>query len=73
MAEFKGGIELISGLRPKNNGQFPLMQAQDVAFYEDGKEVRLTEKLELLKDENYQRKMAFSIFCGIIDYHNSIR
>ena len=51
MAEFKGGIELISGLRPKNNGQFPLMQAQDVAFYEDGKEVRLTEKLELLKDE----------------------
>ncbi len=31
------------------------------------------QELKLLKDENYQRKMAFSIFCGIIDYHNSIR
>lgn len=30
------------------------------------------QELKLLKDENYQRKMAFSIFCGIIDYYNSI-
>ena len=26
-------------------------------------------ELQKLKDENYQRKMAFCIFCGIIDYH----
>ena len=51
MADFKGGIELISGLKPKNDGEFPLVRAKDVAFYEDDKEIRLTEKLELLKDE----------------------
>lgn len=28
--------------------------------------------LEKLKDENYQRMMAFSIFCGIIDYYNNV-
>lgn len=29
------------------------------------------KELSLLKDENYQKKMAFSILCGIISYHNS--
>ena len=28
-------------------------------------------ELEKLKDEKYQRMMAFSIFCGIIEYHNN--
>ena len=27
-------------------------------------------ELEKLKEENYQRMMAFSIFCGIMNYHN---
>lgn len=27
-------------------------------------------ELQKLKDENYQRMMAFSIFCGIMNYHN---
>ncbi len=30
------------------------------------------KELSLLKDENYQKKMAFSILCGIINYHNCI-
>ena len=46
MAEYNGTIELISGITPKNNGTFPLVNAKDVAFYEDGKEIRLTEKIE---------------------------
>ena len=29
------------------------------------------EELEKLKDEKYQSMMAFSVFCGIIDYYNS--
>ena len=30
MAENKYGVELISGLAPKNGGEFPLIQAKDV-------------------------------------------
>lgn len=30
MAEYNGTIDLISGLRPKNNGTFPLMDAKDI-------------------------------------------
>lgn len=30
MAEYNGTIDLISGIRPKNNGNFPLVNAKDV-------------------------------------------
>lgn len=30
MAEYNGTIDLISGIRPKNNGKFPLVEAKDV-------------------------------------------
>lgn len=30
MAENKYSVELISGLAPKNNGSFPIVQAKDV-------------------------------------------
>ena len=44
---YKGSIELASGLKPKNNGDFPLVEAHSVAFYnEDGTEIRLDEKIE---------------------------
>lgn len=33
---YNGSIELISGLKPKNNGDFPLVNAQDVQVDEDG-------------------------------------
>ena len=29
------------------------------------------QELSLLKDEKYQKKMAFSVLCGIINYYNS--
>lgn len=40
MAEYNGSIELIAGLKPKNNGDFPLVNAPDVLM-PDGK--RLSE------------------------------
>ena len=55
MAEYNGSIELISGLIQKNNADFPLMEANAVAFYEevqldDGstaiQEIRLPDKLK---------------------------
>ncbi len=30
-------------------------------------------ELKLLKDENYQNKMAFSIYCGIMEYFKNIK
>lgn len=33
---YNGSIELISGLKPKNNGDFPLVNAQDVQADDDG-------------------------------------
>lgn len=36
MAEYTGSIELISGIKPKNNGDFPLVEAKDVLM-PDGK------------------------------------
>lgn len=36
MAEYNGSIELIAGLKPKNNGDFPLINAPDVLM-PDGK------------------------------------
>lgn len=43
MAEYSGSIELISGIKPKNNGKFPLVNAKDVQVDASGK--RLDEKL----------------------------
>ena len=33
---YNGSIELISGLKPKNNGDFPLVNAPDVQVADDG-------------------------------------
>lgn len=33
---YNGSVELISGLKPKNGGTFPLVNAQDVQVGEDG-------------------------------------
>ena len=45
MAEYKGTIELIGGLTPKNNGTFPLASAKDIQVDSEGKrlDARLTE------------------------------
>lgn len=43
---YSGTIDLISGLRAKNNGDYPLMDAHDVQTREDG--TRLDSELEQL-------------------------
>ena len=54
---YKGSIELISGLKQKNDLDFPLMEASAVAFYDpvldesglptgETQEIRLTEKIK---------------------------
>ena len=43
MAEYKGSIELISGITQKGGGSFPLASAKDIQVDDDGK--RLDEKL----------------------------
>lgn len=43
---YNGTIDLISGIRPKNNGTFPLMDAHDVQTQEDG--TRLDAELTAL-------------------------
>lgn len=47
MAEYKGTVELIGGLTPKNNGTFPLASAKDIQVDATGK--RLDEKLAELE------------------------
>jgi hypothetical protein len=48
MAEYKGSVELIGGLTPKNNGDFPLVSARHVQVDDTGK--RLDEKLTEIGD-----------------------
>lgn len=36
MAEYNGSVELISGLKPKNGGSFPLVNAPDVQIDPSG-------------------------------------
>ena len=51
--KYEGSIQLISGLKPQGNLDFPLMEAKSIAFYEtdsDGNttEIRLPDKLKTL-------------------------
>lgn len=48
MAEYKGSVELISGLTQKNGGTFPLVNATAVQVDNTGK--RLDEKLKELEN-----------------------
>ena len=43
---YTGSIDLISGIRPKNGGSFPLVDAHDVQTREDG--TRLDAELALI-------------------------
>lgn len=46
LENYTGSVELISGIRQKNNGDFPLMEAHSVQVDESGK--RLDELLDNL-------------------------
>ena len=61
MAEYNGTIELISGITPKNNGNFALVNAKDVAFYEtdatgETNEIRLTDKIQQVGVSDEQKQ-----------------
>lgn len=47
MSNYKYSVDLISGLRPKNNADFPLVRAHDVQSRDDG--TRLDAELEMLR------------------------
>lgn len=44
LENYTGSVELVSGIKQKNNGDFPLMEAHSVQVDEDGK--RLDKSLE---------------------------
>lgn len=50
LESYTGSIEIISGLKPKNNGDFPLVEAHDIQVREDG--TRLDEVLDELKNDS---------------------
>ena len=50
MAEYKGSIELISGLTQKNQGDFPLVNAKDVAVYKTVEGVTTETRLDAYLD-----------------------
>ena len=61
MAEYNGTIELISGITPKNKGNFALVNAKDVAFYEtdatgEKKEIRLDKKIQQVGVSDKQKQ-----------------
>ena len=47
MSNYKYSVDLISGLRPKNNADFPLVRAHDIQVDEEG--TRLDAELEMLR------------------------
>lgn len=47
MSNYKYSVDLISGLRPKNDADFPLVRAHDVQSRDDG--TRLDAELEMLR------------------------
>lgn len=48
LSNYKGSTTLISGLTPKNGGDFPLMEAHDIVV--DNAGTRLDAKLEALEN-----------------------
>lgn len=68
---YKGSIELISGLKQKNDLDFPLMEASAVAFYDpvldesglptgETQEIRLTEKIKQVGISDADKKQLVS-------------
>lgn len=52
MTEYNGSIELVSGITPKNNGDFPLVNAHDVQTNSNGQRLdeALLQLLEMIDD-----------------------
>lgn len=68
MAEFKGGIELISGLKPKNKQTFPLVNAPDIQVDDTGK--RLDTKLQDI-DKKLEAGVSADTVANIVFTHQT--
>lgn len=67
---YNGSIDLISGIRPKNNGQFPLVNAKDIYVDEtqrqDAQVAQLLERIDALENEKE------SVVTAIFDPENEL-
>lgn len=57
LSSYNGSIELISGIKPKNNGDFTLAEAHDIQVREDG--TRLDEVLDEI-----EQKLSSGVVIG---------
>ena len=55
-------------LKPADSNIYLLHNAKVPAIITECGFISNEEELQKLKDDSYQQKMAFSIFCGILDY-----
>lgn len=67
---YNGTIDLISGVRPKNGGAFPLIDAADVQTREDG--TRLDGELERFNESVSQLKDDIAQITDKVEYEGSI-
>lgn len=62
---YSGSVELISGLKPKNNGDFPLLHAHDIQVDADG--TRLDEKLSTMSTDDSTGDSGVSIAPSVVN------
>lgn len=83
--EYQGSIELIGGLKPKNNGSFPLMEAKDIQVDSEGKRLdealngintsvilTLAEYQELENNGQLKETTSYIVTCTETEYENLV-
>lgn len=83
--EYQGSIELIGGLKPKNNGNFPLMEAKDIQVDSEGTRLdaalngintsvilTLAEYQELENSGQLKETTSYIVTCTETEYENLV-
>lgn len=83
--EYQGSIELIGGLKPKNNGSFPLMEAKDIQVDSEGTRLddalngintsvilTLAEYQELENNGQLKETTSYIVTCTETEYQNLV-
>lgn len=83
--EYQGSIELIGGLKPKNNGSFPLMEAKDIQVDSEGTRLdaalngintsvilTLAEYQELENSGQLKETTSYIVTCTETEYENLV-
>lgn len=83
--EYQGSIELIGGLKPKNNGSFPLMEAKDIQVDPEGTRLdaalngintsvilTLAEYQELENNGQLKESTSYIVTCTETEYQNLV-